>query len=284
MPAARFAAPAAVSAPPLAGWGVPAVSPGGGPAWARGLPEAGPRPTGDLLTAALTTRYPRVAGDVPHAPTDPLADPRRPAVVLAPEGYEPGYAYPLVVWLHDAGDTERDLPAVVEAVSDRNHLALAVRGVPCGRVGSERRGPRFGWSDKAVGDLADRLPGLVAAVRADWHVNPDRVFLAGVGAGADAAAALLAARPGYFAGAALLAGGTLPPPPTPDGRPDLAGRRVLLSGGPGRADAPKVLAAAAGWRALGAAAELHLDESGPLAPKALRAVDAFLLKGVGVGV
>ena len=269
---------------------VPAAARPAAPAWAANLPAVGALPAGDTLAAALCARYARVAGDMPHAAADPLADPRRPVAVLPPDGYEASYAYPLVVWLHDTGATERDLAPIARGVSERNYLGLAVRGVPCrSAAGVHRGGPAFGWPDRAVGDLADRLPKLIAGVRAHWHVHPERIYLAGVGSGADAAADLLAARPGWFAGAALIAGGTLPPVPPAGGdlvpvAPDLTGARVALVGGPGRRDAPRVLAAAAGWRSLGAAAEACLEDDGPLSPAALRTVDRWLMRGVGVGV
>jgi predicted peptidase len=39
---------------------------------------------------------------------------------FAPEGYEANYAYPLVVWLHNAGGDERQLARVMPLVSTRN--------------------------------------------------------------------------------------------------------------------------------------------------------------------
>ena len=232
---------------------------------------------GDPLGEALAARFGRVGGDMPFACADPLADRRRPAAVAVPDGYEPGYAYPLVVWLHDVGASEHTVHATLRGVSERNYLGLAVRGAACGGAG----GSGFGWPDRAVADLAARLPGLVAAVGSEWNVHTERVYLAGLGAGADAAADLLAARPDWFAGAALVAGGTLPPAGPVDG---LEGKRVLLCGGSGRRDAPAALAAAAGWRTAGAAAEVRLTDDAPDAPATLRALDRWLMAGVAVGV
>ena len=232
---------------------------------------------GDPLGEALAARFGRVGGDMPFVGADPLADRRRPAAVAVPDGYEPGYAYPLVVWLHDVGASEHTVHATLRGVSERNYLGLAVRGAACGGAG----GSGFGWPDRAVADLAARLPGLVAAVGAEWNVHTERVYLAGLGAGADAAADLLAARPDWFAGAALVAGGTLPPAGPVDG---LEGKRVLLCGGSGRRDAPAALAAAAGWRTAGAATEVRLTDDAPDAAATLRALDRWLMAGVAVGV
>ncbi|MEM9701459.1 MAG: hypothetical protein AAF907_03330 [Planctomycetota bacterium] len=231
----------------------------------------------DSLTAALTSRFGRVGGDMPFMEADPLSDRRLPCAIAVPEGYEPGYAYPLVVWLHDTGSSEHTLHAVLRGVSDRNYLGLSVRGAACEAAG----GTGFGWSDRAVAEVADRLPALVAAMKTEWNVHTERIYLAGLGSGADAAAALLAARPEWFAGAALLAGGTLPP--TEGDVEALTDKRLLLCGEGGRRSAPAVLAAAAGWRELGARAEVRLTEEKPLSAAVLRALDRWLMAGVAVG-
>ena len=262
-------------------------------------PAAGAAASGDALAAALAARYGRVHGDAPASPVDPLQDRRRPVEVVVPAGYEDNYAYPVVVWLHDTGATENTVHAAVAGMSDRNYLALAVRGAACPGAG----GSGFGWSDDAVEGLAERLPELMSALAAEWHVHPERVFLAGVGAGADAAAALAALKPDWFAGVALLGGGTLPPDlpevdPTEewaafteefgleeeDDAPAVAGLRVLIAGGDGRREAPAALAAAAAWRACGADAEVRLAPGPALSADALRAVDRWLMESLTVGV
>src|SRR5947208_15448531 len=51
-----------------------------------------------------------------------------PQCLLAPLHYEPNYAYPLLVWLHDDGGSERELKRIIPLVSLRNYVSLAVRG------------------------------------------------------------------------------------------------------------------------------------------------------------
>ena len=51
----------------------------------------------------------------------------RPLATFLPTNYEEGYAYPLVVWLHDAGLNERHLPQVMQHVSTQNFVAIAPR-------------------------------------------------------------------------------------------------------------------------------------------------------------
>ncbi len=50
--------------------------------------------------------------------------------LFAPLHYEPGYPYPLVVWLHGTGCDERQLLRIMPLVSMRNYVAVAPRGVP----------------------------------------------------------------------------------------------------------------------------------------------------------
>src|SRR5262249_14671671 len=67
-----------------------------------------------------------------HRPSRPLmrTKPRRelPQCLLVPQHYERNYAYPLLVWLHDAGGDERELKKIMPLVSLRNYVSLAVRG------------------------------------------------------------------------------------------------------------------------------------------------------------
>ena len=51
-----------------------------------------------------------------------------PCAVFAPMHYEPNYAYPLVVWLHGAGGSERELPEIMCNVSPQNYIGIAFRG------------------------------------------------------------------------------------------------------------------------------------------------------------
>src|SRR5262245_59215922 len=53
--------------------------------------------------------------------------------LFAPIHYEPGYAYPLVVWLHGAGSNERELWQVMPKVSVRNYVGASARGAVVSR-------------------------------------------------------------------------------------------------------------------------------------------------------
>ena len=52
-----------------------------------------------------------------------------PHIVVSPIHYESGYAYPLIVWLHDAGKSEQEIVEVAPKISSRNYVAVAPRGL-----------------------------------------------------------------------------------------------------------------------------------------------------------
>lgn len=132
---------------------------------------------------------------------------------FAPAHYEPGYAYPLIVWLHGAADTEADLAAVMAHVSTRNYVAAAPAWEAAGKP----------WVADAAGIVAAEAAVFAArAVAArQYHVHAARVFLVGSGRGGTAALRVALANPGAFAGAASLDG------PLPTGHTPLAGVKRL---------------------------------------------------------
>src|SRR4051812_40444760 len=73
--------------------------------------------------------------------------------LLAPVHYEPNYAYPLLIWLHSAGDDQRQLRRVMPHVSLRNYVAVGPRGVV-----TEPSGYSYCWSPEfASADAAARV-------------------------------------------------------------------------------------------------------------------------------
>jgi phospholipase/carboxylesterase len=123
--------------------------------------------------------------------------------LLAPVHYEPNYAYPLLIWLHSAGDDQRQLLRVMPHVSLRNYVAIGPQGVvtePCGYS--------YCWS----GDLASpeaawrRVHQAIDVARQRYNVHPDRIFLAGLGDGGTMALRLALSEPELFAGVASIGG------------------------------------------------------------------------------
>jgi len=140
-----------------------------------------------------------------------------PQCLLAPLHYERNYAYPLLVWLHDAGGNEQELKRIMPLVSLRNYVSLAVRGTSQTHAG-------FGWPETADGILAAeaRVAEAVDQTRQRFNVHPGRIFLAGSGAGGTMAIRLALRSPDRIAGAASI-GGAFPQKHSPLAR--LAGIR-----------------------------------------------------------
>ena len=64
----------------------------------------------------------------------PQCSPRDTAL-FAPIHYEPGYAYPLVVWLHGEGSSERELRQVMPRVSVTASVTPAICRWLCSQSG-----------------------------------------------------------------------------------------------------------------------------------------------------
>lgn len=101
--------------------------------------------------------------------------------LFVPEHYEPGYDYPLVVWLHSDASCELELDNVMMALSSQNYVAIAPRANQKCR-GSSRR---FQWGESST-DCAvaeDLVWDSVQAVANSLSINTNRIFLAGFGSG-----------------------------------------------------------------------------------------------------
>jgi len=153
---------------------------------------------------------------------------RSPAALFGPVHYEPNYAYPLVVWLHGDGLSERQLLKIMPLLSLRNYVAVAPRGpfrLPQADSrepdpqGASRRAPSpqaFLWSERPS-DLAAAEHHIFEAIdeaTAKYHIADQRVFLVGAGAGGTTALRLALMHADRFAAAASL-GGTFPNGQTP---------------------------------------------------------------------
>lgn len=148
-----------------------------------------------------------------------------PHAIALPDVYEPGYCYPLVVWFHDAGGNEESVFEVLPQISERNYLAIALRGnLPLGQH-------HAAWSVAEAGAelLLDKLEQAIERMQDQFSIHRERVYLAGVGSGGTTAIELLLQRPEAFAGAASLGGG-FPQLAHPLAKfRGLRGRRVLLA-------------------------------------------------------
>jgi phospholipase/carboxylesterase len=148
---------------------------------------------------------------------------KRPFSVFLPRGYEPRYAYPLLVLLHGRGEHESQWLAALPELSRRNYLAVALRGPETvlarrGRIG-------FGWSGE---DVDDYVLAAIDEVRSRWNVHSRRILAVGVEEGASLALRLGLQLPMAFGGAVALNGWL------PDGPLGLtaAGQRLRGISGP----------------------------------------------------
>ena len=106
--------------------------------------------------------------------------------VFIPTGYEPGYAYPLIVWLPDRRDGDFDLGRVMAKVSLRNHVA-----VEPGHDDGDREGAVW----RAIDRVRDRA-----------RIHPGRIFLVGQGRGGTDAFRMACRHATAFAGVVSIGG------------------------------------------------------------------------------
>lgn len=105
--------------------------------------------------------------------------------VFVPQGYEPGYDYPLLVWLPGPAAGRFDLGRVMARTSLRNFVAVQPRG---------RADTEAVW--RAIDRVSSRL-----------SVHPRRTYLIGQSAGGTEAFRIACRNPDSFAGVVSLGGG-----------------------------------------------------------------------------
>ncbi|HBT77980.1 MAG TPA: hypothetical protein DEB39_13890 [Planctomycetaceae bacterium] len=148
---------------------------------------------------------------VTHQPQQAL-----PHVLFSPMHYEPGYAYPLIVWLHGSGCDERQVMRVMPMISMRNYVAVAPRGlendapVPLahepGRETASRL--RYAWPQHsaAIEQAERRVFECIDIAMQRCNIARDRVFLAGFDEGGTMALRLAMLYPQSFGGVVSLCG------------------------------------------------------------------------------
>ena len=140
-------------------------------------------------------------------------------LTFGPMHYEPGYAYPLIVWLHGPGDDERQLMRMMPMVSMRNYVAVAPQGVPLEEGETEdnaSKGSGYGWplTNDGEDQAAERVFASIESARMKYNFSRKRIFLAGFDQGGTMAFRLAAAHRDRFAGVISLCG-PFPSGPTP---------------------------------------------------------------------
>ena len=153
--------------------------------------------------------------------------------IFIPEGYEPNYAYPLIVWITHPGDDKAELHRRMSEISTRNYFGIALCA-PEPLFGAATDDTTASEADYCLVEFEEQLFDTVSQLRQDFHLHTERVFLAGFGTAGTLALRLGLHRPEWFAGVAAFAGQFPDAPHVLSRFRDLQGKRVLL--GRGRMD------------------------------------------------
>jgi phospholipase/carboxylesterase len=176
--------------------------------------------------ATSTTFYsPHVSPTAPARSRRPISKAAPGVALFAPIHYERRYAYPLLIWLHGAGSSERELRQLMPLVSVRNYVGAAARG-------AAMEGPanaRFTWRQSAadVDAAVESVSECIDHATRRYNIHPDRIFVAGHGAGGTMALRVALGFSLPLAGAVSL-GGPLPRGNCPLARVNEARRLPLL--------------------------------------------------------
>lgn len=116
--------------------------------------------------------------------------------LFVPLHYEKNYAYPLVIWLHSDGKSANQVQDVMLDLSMRNYVAIA----PQSPHGDAKRG--FFWDQDwdTVEQAESAVLSAIDIASRRCNINPNRIFIAGMGSGGTMAFRLGLARPDRFAG------------------------------------------------------------------------------------
>ena len=125
--------------------------------------------------------------------------------VYVPPGFDPRRSWPVILWLHGAGEagtdgvqqTEVGLGRVLRTDPDRFPAVVVFPQAPRGRV----------W----LGDLARVATTALDETIAEFHGDPDRISLVGLSMGAYGAWVLAFENPERYAAIVSVAGGIVPP-------------------------------------------------------------------------
>ena len=204
---------------------------------------------------------------------------QRPHAVYLPEHYEPAYAYPLVVWFHDAGGSEADLRRVMPQISNRNYIGVALRGNT-----SLDKGHGWSLNETEVTSLVEDVRAAAVALRREYHIHSERIYLAGFGTGATTAVEVMLRQPEWFGGVLSLNGGLPKIDPPLGSLADLKDKRILLATSI-NSQATKVGDVVAAGRLLYAAGmqvgtRVYQDSGHRPSKKMLRDIDSWLMDDI----
>ncbi len=172
--------------------------------------------------------------------TSEVQEPRRlPVRTFLPTGYEPDYAYPLLVFFHGHGGNEEQVLRLAPRLSRRNYVCIGLRGAQalCRRADG-RMGYTWGLDGQCDAMVEDYVFRAVEQTRRNYHIHSERIYLAGFCEGATLAYRLGLTFPQRFGGVIAL-NGSLPARGSFLMRPDqVRGLRVLIGHGIANAVVP----------------------------------------------
>ncbi len=122
--------------------------------------------------------------------------------IFLPLHYEKNYSYPLIIWLHDDGASQHQLPDVMFDISIRNYMAVAPRGP------EKDWGAGYCWpqTSQCVHQSMCSVMAAIDEVRGRFNISNERIYIAGIGNGGTMAFRLGCLQPEVFAGVISLNG------------------------------------------------------------------------------
>ncbi len=123
---------------------------------------------------------------------------------FSPLHYEPRYDYPLIIWLHGCGSSERELEELMPYISIRNYVAVAPRGTKA----FDPNGHRYSWahSPASIALAEELIFDAIENASKRYNISRKKIFLAGRGAGGTMAWRMALRNPKQFAGCVSLGG------------------------------------------------------------------------------
>lgn len=166
-------------------------------------------------------------------------------VLFSPMHYEPGYAYPLLIWMHGPGSDERQIMKTMPLISMRNFVAIAPRGIswtPEPRESDEmifrtarqkelaqnaipelvlrldqekekkqaksRKNAFYDWpqTDEGISHAEQKIFDCISYAQEKCNIAENRIFLVGFGSGGTMSYRIAMQYPQAFAGVISIGG------------------------------------------------------------------------------
>ena len=129
---------------------------------------------------------------------DPIREEVQQTSFFLPARYEPNYKYPLVVWLHEDGGSQRSLADVMPHISTQNFVGVGVRATRA----CDSAGHRYQWLQSPIGTAVaeDAVYSAIELASQRFSIHPDRVYLAGYREGGTMALRIGLRSPSLFDG------------------------------------------------------------------------------------